>query len=189
MSVTERVSVLDTRRPRRADAARNFDALVEAGRAAFAQDGSAASLEDIARRAGVGIGTLYRNFPTRDDLIETLYIREVEALAQAADEVSALDPWDALAAWLDRFVQYVGTKHALLDSLNRESTVLLECRALMFDAGEPLLVRAQEAGVVDPDISISDVVRLVSGVAAVSSYENEEQRRRVLSLAIRGIRI
>ena len=189
MSVTERVSVLDTRRPRRADAARNFDALVEAGRAAFAEEGSAASLEDIARRAGVGIGTLYRNFPTRDDLIETLYIREVEALAQAADDVAELDPWEALSAWLDRFVQYVGTKRALLDSLNRESSVLGECRALMFDAGEPLLVRAQEAGVVDPEISISDVVRLVSGVAAVSSYEDEAQRRRVLALAVRGIRI
>lgn len=189
MSVTERAGVLDARRPRRADAARNFDALVESGREVFAEQGSAASLEDIARRAGVGIGTLYRNFPTRDDLIETLYIREVEALAQSADEVSSLEPWEALAAWLDRFVQYVGTKRALLDSLNRESTVLAECRAMMFDAGEPLLLRAQQAGVVDPDISISDVVRLVSGVAAVSSYEDEEQRGRVLALAIRGIRI
>src|SRR4051812_35325784 len=87
MAVSERVRPLDARRPRRADAARNFDALVEAGREAFAEEGSAASLEDIARRAGVGIGTLYRNFPTRDDLIETLYIREVEALADAADDV------------------------------------------------------------------------------------------------------
>lgn len=189
MTVSERVRPLDARRPRRADAARNFDALVDAGRQVFAAEGSGASLEDIARRAGVGIGTLYRNFPTRDDLIETLYISEVEALADAADAVSALEPWDAFAAWLDRFVQYVGTKHALLDSLNRESTVLGECRAIMFEAGEPLLVRAQEAGEVDPDITISDVVRLVSGVAAVSSYEDEAQRKRVLGLAIRGIRV
>ncbi|MFH8250387.1 TetR/AcrR family transcriptional regulator [Microbacterium sp. B2969] len=189
MAVSERVRPLDSRRPRRADAARNFDALVEAGREVFAEQGSAASLEDIARRAGVGIGTLYRNFPTRDDLIETLYVSEVEALADAADDVSSLEPWTAFAAWLERFVQYIGTKHALLASLNRESSVLGECRAIMFEAGEPLLVRAQEAGEVDPDITISDVVRLVSGVAAVSSYEDEAQRKRVLALAIRGIRV
>jgi AcrR family transcriptional regulator len=128
-------TTLEERRPRRADAARNFDALVAAGREAFAEDGSGASLEDIARRAGVGIGTLYRNFPTRDDLIETLYLREVAALADAADEVADLAPWPALEAWLGRFVEYVGTKHVLLDGLNRESSVFAECRGVMLGAG------------------------------------------------------
>ncbi|MFB7886187.1 TetR/AcrR family transcriptional regulator [Microbacterium sp. NPDC056057] len=188
MAVVERVSALDARRPQRADAARNFDALVAAGRLAFAEEGSGASLEDIARRAGVGIGTLYRNFPTRDDLIETLYLGEVDALARAADEVSDLEPWEALRAWLDRFVAYVGTKHALLDGLNRRSPVLAECRTIMLSAGEPLLERAQAAGDVDPDISIGDVVKLVSGVAAVASFDDEAQRRRVLNLAINAIR-
>lgn len=182
------VHTLEARRPRRADAARNFDALVAAGRQAFAEDGSSASLEDIARRAGVGIGTLYRNFPTRDDLIETLYLGEVEALAQAADEVADLEPWPALEAWLGRFVAYVGTKHALLDGLNRESTVLLECRSIMLGAGEPLLERAQAAGDVRPDITIGDVVKLVSGVAAVASFDDDVQRNRVLGLAINAIR-
>lgn len=188
MPVSERVPALETRRPKRADAARNFDALVAAGRAAFAEQGSAASLDDIARRAGVGIGTLYRNFPTRDDLIETLYLGEVDALADAADEVAELEPWAALRAWLDRFVAYVGTKHALLDGLNRESTVLGECRAIMLSAGEPLLVRAQAAGEVASDVTIGDVVKLVSGVAAVA-YEDAAQRDRVLNLAINAIRI
>ena len=188
MSVVERVSSLDARRPQRADAARNFDALVAAGREAFAEEGSAASLEDIARRAGVGIGTLYRNFPTRDDLIETLYLGEVDALVDAADEVAELGPWDALRAWLDRFVTYVGTKHALLDGLNRRSPVLAECRGMMLSAGEPLLQRAQASGEVDPDITIGDVVKLVSGVAAVASYDDEAQRQRVLNLAINAIR-
>ena len=188
MEVAERRPALDARRPRRADAARNFDALVAAGREAFAEQGTAASLEDIARRAGVGIGTLYRNFPTRDDLIDTLYLGEVDALAEAADEVAELAPWDALQAWLERFVQYVGTKHVLLDSLNGPSTVMDQCRAIMFTAGAPLLERAQQAGVADPDVSISDVVKLVSGVAAVSSFEDESQRRRVLALAIGAIR-
>lgn len=188
MKLAERVPALDARRPRRADAARNFDALIAAGRDAFAEEGASASLEDIARRAGVGIGTLYRNFPTRDDLIDTLYLGEVDALAQAADSVADLDPWPALEAWLGHFVRYVGTKHVLLESLNRPSAVMDQCRAIMFDAGEPLLVRAQRAGVADPDITISDVVKLVSGVAAVSSFDDEQQRQRVLRLAIGAIR-
>ncbi|MWC00393.1 TetR/AcrR family transcriptional regulator [Agromyces seonyuensis] len=188
MDVAVRGSLLADRRPARADAARNFDALVVAGRAAFAEHGSGASLEDIAKRAGVGIGTLYRNFPTRDDLIETLYIGEVEALADAADELRDREPWDALEAWLVRFVQYIGTKHALLEGLNRESTVLSQCRGVMFGAGEPLLQRAQDAGAVDPALTISDVVKLVSGVAAVASYDDDAQRERVLRLAINAIR-
>jgi AcrR family transcriptional regulator len=188
MSLVDRVPALSARRPQRADAARNFDALVAAGREVFAEEGSSASLEDIARRAGVGIGTLYRNFPTRDDLIETLYLGEVDALARAADEVAGLQPWEALRAWLDRFVSYVGTKHALLDGLNRRSAVLTECRAIMLSAGEPLLQRAQAAGEVDPDLSIGDVVKLVSGVAAVASFDDEAQRERVLNLAINAIR-
>jgi AcrR family transcriptional regulator len=187
MPVAERVPALDSRRPKRADAARNFDALVAAGRAAFAELGSAASLDDIARRAGVGIGTLYRNFPTRDDLIETLYLGEVDALADAADAVADREPWEALRAWLDSFVAYVGTKHALLDGLNRQSTVLGECRAIMLTAGEPLLARAQAMGEADPDVTIGDVVKLVSGVAAVA-YEDDVQRDRVLNLAINAIR-
>ncbi|GAA2855507.1 MAG TPA: TetR/AcrR family transcriptional regulator [Microbacterium sp.] len=188
MTTVAPASALAERRPKRADAARNFDALVAAGRAAFAESGSDASLEDIARRAGVGIGTLYRNFPTRDDLIETLYLGEVDALAASALEVASLEPWDALRAWLDRFVSYVGTKHALLDGLNRESSVLTQCRHIMLSAGEPLLSRAQQAGAVDPDITISDVVKLVSGVAAVASYDSPAQRERVLNLAINAIR-
>jgi len=180
-------TTLEERRPRRADAARNFDALVTAGREAFAEDGSGASLEDIARRAGVGIGTLYRNFPTRDDLIETLYLREVAALADAADEVAGLEPWPALEAWLDRFVEYVGTKHVLLDGLNRESSVFAECRGVMLGAGEPLLRRAQQDGAVKADLAIADIVKLVAGVSAVA-YDDEEQRRRVLDLAIGSLR-
>ena len=172
----------------RADARRNYQRLLACAHEAFTERGVDASLEDIARRAGVGIGTLYRNFPTRDDLIETLYLGEVDALAQAAEEVSDLEPWDALRAWLDRFVTYVGTKHALLEGLNRQSSVLVECRTIMLSAGEPLLVRAQEAGEVVPDITIGDVVKLVSGVAAVAAFDDEAQRQRVLNLAINAIR-
>src|SRR5919112_5514942 len=95
---------IELRRPHRADARRNFDALLAAAREAFAEQGSDASLEDIARRAGVGIGTLYRNFPTRQDLFESVYLGEVEELCAAAEAAMAQPPWEALASWLRRFV-------------------------------------------------------------------------------------
>ncbi|MEN2740048.1 helix-turn-helix domain-containing protein [Microbacterium sp. X-17] len=186
MSVAESTGVPDVRRPRRADAARNYDALIDAGRTAFAEHGSGAALEDVARRAGVGIGTLYRNFPTRDDLIEALYVREVVALAEAGQELQSLSPREGLDGWLARFVQYIGTKRALVEGLTRDSDVMAQCRATMYASGEPLLTRAQESGDADPDLTISDVVRLVAGVTA-AAYENDAQRDRVLAAALRGI--
>src|SRR5689334_13276238 len=95
------------RRPQRADARRNFDALLAAARETFAQSSADASLEEIARRAGVGIGTLYRNFPTPRDLFEAVYVEEINQLAVAAVAVAELPPWEALRTWLERFVQYV----------------------------------------------------------------------------------
>ncbi|MBS1673101.1 MAG: TetR/AcrR family transcriptional regulator [Actinobacteria bacterium] len=181
------VPTLAARRPRRADAARNFDALLDAGREAFAVDGPGASLEDIARRAGVGIGTLYRNFATRDDLIETIYLGEIEQLIRAAHDVAGGEPWPALRAWLDRFIDYVGTKHVLLAGLNGASTVFADCRASMMAAGAPLLERAQQAGLVKPELSIGDVVKLVSAVTAVV-VDDDAQRQRLIDLAIGSIR-
>jgi AcrR family transcriptional regulator len=174
-------------RPHRADARRNFDALLVAARDAFAEQGTGASLEDIARRAGVGIGTLYRNFPTRDALIEAVYVAEVEKLVEAARESGSLAPWEAFEDWLHRFVAYIGTKRVLIESLNRESDVLVSCREAMYLSGEPVMRRAQEAGAARGDADIEDVVRLMSGVAAVA-YPDEQQRERVITLAIDGLR-
>ena len=95
-------------RAQRADARRNREALLDAANDAFTDVGASASLEDIARRAGVGIGTLYRHFPTRKELFEAVYVHEVEALCQSAADVAELPPWDALAAWLRRFVELHG---------------------------------------------------------------------------------
>ena len=83
-------------RPRRADALRNYEKLIAAARDAFAGGGSATSLEEIARRAGVGIGTLYRHFPTRQDLLEAVYVEELESLARSAADLADLPPWEAL---------------------------------------------------------------------------------------------
>src|SRR4051812_43676824 len=104
-------------KPKRADARRNYEKLLAAARDAFTEDGSAASLEDIARRAGVGIGTLYRHFPTRQALLEAVYLDEVDALCHSATAFSEQEPWEALAAWLHRLVAYVATKQALADEL------------------------------------------------------------------------
>src|SRR3954451_22736744 len=104
-------------RPRRADARRNYDKLLAAARETFTEHGTEASLEEIARRAGVGIGTLYRNFPTRQALLEAVYIDEVEEMARAAEDVAGLEPWDALAAWLHQYVGFAQTKRALAEQV------------------------------------------------------------------------
>jgi AcrR family transcriptional regulator len=179
--------MVTVRRPQRADARRNFDALLAAARDAFAENGTDASLEDIARRAGVGIGTLYRNFPTRRDLFEAVYVEEVDQLSAAASAVASLPPWDALTAWLHRFVAYAVTKRAIIEALNRESEMFAACRRTMYDAGEPLLERAQKAGAVRPDVSFDDLLRLVSGLTS-AAFVNDAQRDRVIALALDGLR-
>ena len=175
------------RRPQRADARRNFDALIAAAREVFSAEGADASLEEIARRAGVGIGTLYRNFPTREALLEAVYVEEVQGLGRAADEVADLEPWDALETWLHRFLEYLRTKRALVEGMNKTSEVLAVCRAAMYEAGGPVLARAQAAGVARDDLSIEDAVRMIAGVSAVA-YSDDEQRTRVLGVAIDALR-
>lgn len=179
--------LLDERRPKRADAARNYDALVESARDAFATDGVEASLEAIARKAEVGIGTLYRNFPTRDVLVEAVYLGEVASVASYAEGLDQLAPFDAFAAWLKRFAEYASTKHVLLEGLNRESPLLQSCRVVVYGSGQPLLDRAQQAGVLRADVTIDDTVRLVTGVAGVS-FPDATQRDRVIDAAIDGLR-
>lgn len=176
------------RRPRRADARRNFDALLGAARQAFAVHGTEDSLEDIARRAGVGIGTLYRNFPTRQDLFDTVYVDEVEELCDAAAEVAGLPPWEACDAWLRGLVGYVATERAVSEALNRDAKMFRSCRDAMYAAGEPLLARAQEAGEARRDASFDDVLRMITGITPVG-FVDDEQRERVLGIALDGVRV
>jgi AcrR family transcriptional regulator len=175
------------RRPHRADAARNFDAILAAAGESFAETGIDASLEDIAVRAGVGVATLYRNFPTREDLVESVYVAEVARVCAFADEVQELKPWEGLETWLDRFVVYLGTKRALVEGLNRESTTFRACRDAIYETGEPLLVHAQEAGEASAATDIDDLMRLVFALTG-GIYRDEEQRSRILKLALGGIR-
>jgi AcrR family transcriptional regulator len=178
-------------KPKRADALRNYEKLLAAAREAFTEEGSSASLEDIARRAGVGIGTLYRHFPTRQALLEAVYFDEVEALCQSAADVADDPPWDALEAWLRRFVEYIATKQALADELfsdpDRDAEAFRRARDAFFAAGEPLLTRAQEAGVARADTNMADVVRVVGGIAKMPAAD-AGQTERVLQIALDGLR-
>jgi AcrR family transcriptional regulator len=174
-------------RPLRADARRNFEAVLAAARDAFADNGPDASLEDIARRAGVGIGTLYRNFPARSDLINAVYVEEVEELCRTAEDLADLPPWDALMAWLRRFAAYCMRKRALVEGLNRDSSLFQNSKGAMYEAGGPLLARAQESGDARSDLEIGDVMYLITGLLS-GTYTTDEQRERVLGVALDGIR-
>jgi AcrR family transcriptional regulator len=193
MSATGTPAPAETREPRpmRADAQRNYSRLLSAASAAFVEHGADdVSLEEIARRAGVGIGTLYRHFPTRKALLEAVYVDEVEAIARAATDLAELPPWDALSQWLHRYVGFAATKRVLNEALmetDPSSTVLLTCRTAIVEAGTMLLERAQRAGVVRDDTNVIDVVRMVGAVALVPT-EDDEQKERLLELALDGLR-
>ncbi|MFD3494442.1 TetR/AcrR family transcriptional regulator [Streptomyces sp. NPDC058690] len=179
--------IVAARRPRRADARRNYDALLLAAREAFAAHGADASLEDIARRAGVGIGTLYRNFPSRTELFEAVYADEVHALCRVADEVAAEPPWQALTTWLRRFVDYMATKRAIREAMDTQSAVFTSCRASMYEAGAPLLTRAQTAGEARTDMTFDDLIRMVAGITG-ATYPEPDQRDHILKIALDGVR-
>jgi AcrR family transcriptional regulator len=174
----------------RSHARRNHEVLVATAREVFAERGADGSLEEIARRAGVGIGTLYRHFPTRQALLEAVYVDEVEAMAQAAVDLSELPPWDALSQWLHQYVGFAATKRALNEALLEaapDSDVLVACRTAIAGAGAALVERAQRAGVVRADTNFMDVVRMVGGIALVPTAD-PGQKERMLELALDGLR-
>lgn len=179
--------IVATQRPHRRDAARNYDALLSAAREVFAESGAEAPLEDVARRAGVGIATLYRNFPTRRHLFESVYADEVAALCRVAEEAAALEPWEALASWLRRFVDYSVTKRAIREAMDGESDIFAACRESMYRAGGPLFERALQVGQVRTDIGFDDLLRMVAGITA-TNFLDDAQRDRVLGVALDGVR-
>ncbi len=191
MTTPDAVRNLAAARPMRADALRNYEKLIAAAREAFAEDGTSASLEEIARRAEVGIGTLYRHFPTRQALLEAVYVEEVEALCRSAADLAELPPWDALVGWLHRFVAYLATKQALagelLSYVDRDADMFQSCRAGLFAAGEPLLKRAQEEHVVRTDTNLTEIIQMVGGIAKIQASE-PEQIGRILDIALDGLR-
>jgi AcrR family transcriptional regulator len=191
MNTTEATAQTLLTRPKRADARRNYDKVLAAAREAFAEGGESTALEEIARRAGVGIGTLYRHFPNRQALLEALYVDEVEEVCRSAAELEGADPWEALNGWLERFIAYLATKRALaselLNYLDHDAQLFKVSRAALFDAGAPLLQRAQEAGVVRPDVSIGEVMQMVIGIAKIPAGD-PTQTEHILRVALDGLR-
>jgi AcrR family transcriptional regulator len=180
----------------RADARRNYDRLVAQARATFLEQGITAPLEDVARRTGVGIGTLYRHFPSRTALIEAVFQEETSALLALADQLTdADDPFEALATWLRAISTHSSAFHGIAAALvgpDREpgaDATVTSSKILVREAGEAILERAQRAGVVRGDARILDLMRLANaiGLAARDSPEDPELADRLLLLAMRGL--
>ncbi|MFG2089600.1 TetR/AcrR family transcriptional regulator [Spirillospora sp. NPDC048824] len=172
----------------RADVRRNRARLLAAAGEMFQRDGAGASLEGVARLAGVGIGTLYRHFPTRQDLLEALLADAYARLAAHARELMASPaPGDALADWLHAFITQVtafrGMAAAAVTSLRDERPAASRA---MREAGEALFARAQEAGDVPPDAVFIDALRLAGAIATVTEHDPGAAGR-LLSLAAAGV--
>jgi AcrR family transcriptional regulator len=191
MSTTEASTQTLVARPKRADALRNYEKILTAARDAFAEGGESTALEEIARRAGVGIGTLYRHFPNRQALLEALYVNEVEEVCRLAGESDGADAWEALNTWLERLIGYFATKRALVSELHNyldtDAPLFQVCRTSLFAAGEPLLKRAQDAGVVRPDVEFSQVMHMLVGIAKIPTSD-PGQIDHILHIALDGLR-
>jgi AcrR family transcriptional regulator len=189
----QRQPTAPTRKPR-ADSARNRQLLIDAAKAAFTDIGLNVSLEEIARRAGVGIGTLYRHFPSREAVVEAVYRREVELLAEAVPQLLETSPaGEALHKWMHLFVDYIATKRMIAPSLGaaagRTSALHASSAELITRAISTLVKRAVESGDVRKDIAPSDLLRAMVGV----SYGNpdkawEASARRLIDLLMDGLR-
>jgi AcrR family transcriptional regulator len=181
-------------RPLRVDAQRNRDRLLDAAGRAFSQDGPEVTLDAIAKDAGVGIGTLYRHFPTREALVEATYRNELARLCDAAaDLLQTMPPDEATRTWMDRFVEYMTTKRGMADALRAViasgGNPYSESRDRLTDAMATLLQAGAAAGTVRSDIEPGDVLTSLSGVSlAAGEPAQRDQARRLLDLLMDGLR-
>lgn len=178
-------------RPMRADARRNYELLVAAAREVFAHEGGGASMEAIARGAGVGVGTLYRHFPKRIDVVEAVYRTDVDNLVHTAEQVSAdLEPWPAVVAFLEAFVRYAQGKRTFLNELREAFDKNPDLRIDMVErvqqAMQLVVGRAQDAGVIRTDVNGSDLMQLV-GPMCTNATLSEEQSMRLLAMILDGL--
>jgi AcrR family transcriptional regulator len=176
----------------RADAQLNQDRLLEAAAIAFTRDGADASLKGIAQAAGVGIGTLYRRFPTRELLIEAVYSNETARLCAAAPELlEMLSPVAGLRAWMDQFLDYMWTKRGMTGALQAalvpEGEVMVT-RVLLADAIATLLAAGIADGSIRADIAAYDVLMAVGGITLIAGHPTQrELAGRLLDLLIDGL--
>ncbi|MFH9722629.1 TetR/AcrR family transcriptional regulator [Streptomyces sp. NPDC017254] len=179
----------------RADARRNHERLLTEARVTFSEQGADAPLEEIARRAGVGIGTLYRHFPTRAELLSAVFQEALAELLRRSGELAeAEEPCRALVEWLRALIahagEYRGLAHALMSASYDRSSALAQCSEPLRAAGERLLGRAREAGQVRADVSIGDLMQLTNAIALAAEQcpEDTELADRLLALTLRGIK-
>jgi AcrR family transcriptional regulator len=186
---------VDNIRKPRADAVRNRERVLEAAKAVFSAGGPEASLEAVAKRAGVGIGTLYRHFPTRESLFEAVYRREVEQLGELAEQLkSAKDPVDALRRWLRSNVEFVATKKGMSAALALAVQSGSELHAFSFErltrAIGSLLDRAVAAGEIRADISPEDLLRALIGMCYMHDQPGwQSTALRLLDVFVDGLRV
>jgi AcrR family transcriptional regulator len=179
-------ALLEERRPQRADARRNFDAVLDAAVLAYAELGAGVSMEEIARRARVGVATLYRNFPTRVALMEAVYLATVDDLVRFGESIEEPDPWRALETWLLKFVDFMRTKHPIVTVLTESSVVYSPTRDAIYRIADPLVARAREAGAVRPDVNADDVMRVIFAVTG-GVYRDDAQLQRAVRIMLDGI--
>jgi AcrR family transcriptional regulator len=178
----------------RADARLNRDRLLEAAAQAFAAEGADTSLKAIARAAGVGIGTLYRRFPTREDLIEATYRSETTRLcASAAELLTGSEPATALRRWMDRFVRYMRTKHGMSEALPHilaaRDGLRGDTAAMLRDAIATLLRAGADDGSLRDDVPAEDVMMALGGVTLIAGAESQRDlAARLLDLLMAGLR-
>jgi AcrR family transcriptional regulator len=157
---------------RRADAQRNRDRILAAARAAFAEPGAEISMAEVSRRAGVGMATLYRNFPGRRELLEALYTDEVDAVVEPADAVEGETPGAVLTAWLRRFFAFSTSKRhiasELLTHVDSSNPVFNDNRTRVLAAGRSLLVAAQQAGEVRDDLTLEQILDMLIAIARIN---------------------
>jgi AcrR family transcriptional regulator len=181
-------------RPLRADAQRNYASLLNAARVAVSQRGADIVLEDIARSAGVAIGTLYRHFPTRQDLLEAVLVDDANTLRVRIEELaSAPVPFDALIVLLHLQMDFAARGRsmgaAIMAAKQVPGTKIYAANRAMLEAGNTLLVRAQAAGQIRMDVQLVDVIRLVYGITMVNEHASDpDGANRMLDLVIAGIR-
>ena len=183
-----------TQRKPRADAERNRDRILEVAKDAFTRFGAEASLDDVAKQAGVGAGTLYRHFPSREALIEAVYRTEVKKLAAAERNFAeTMPPIEALRAWMMLFVDYIAAKKIIAPVLNtllgEASKVFESSHAQIWDAIRSLVKRAIKSGDIRKDLDPLDLLRALIGVSNVASSPDWQQSaKRLVDILITGSR-
>lgn len=190
--MTETTGQPEAARQLRADAQRNEDALLQAAKEVFLRSGVDAPVREVANQAGVGVGTLYRRFPKRSDLIKAVFRREIDACADAARDLSeTLNPREAVAQWLMRYADFMGTKKGLAAALHSGDDAYADLPGYFRERFEPalaeLLRRAADADVIHADVEPYDLLRAIGNLAMAEGKDRDAHVKQMVSLIVAGL--